>query len=161
MRRMTYGAAQAKYGTRLRVASLGALEQGEGEFRVIHDGTHGVRVNAAIRVRDKEACPSAHDLVAALDYEITQESEGVFTLALDISKAHRRIPVRAADWGLQACSALALGQLPDPQDIVWINTFGTYGLGSASYEWGRLGALLQRIVFYICLLYTSPSPRDS
>ena len=34
-------------------------------------------------------------------------------------------------------------------DIVWVNTVGTYGLGSASYWWGRLGALIQRIVLYI------------
>ena len=69
MFRTTYKAAQDRFGSRLRVASLGAIEQREGEFRIIHDGTHGVFVNAAIRVRDQEACPSAHDLVAALDRE--------------------------------------------------------------------------------------------
>ena len=149
MYRTTYKAAQDRFGSRLRVASLGAIEQREGEFRIIHDGTHGVRVNAAIRVRDQEACPSAHDLVAALDHEFAQEDGGVFMLALDISKAHRRVPVRPADWGLQACSGLPLGQLPGPHAEVWINTVGTYGLGSASYWWGRLGALLQRVVLYI------------
>ena len=77
MVKTTYRAAKSEYGERLRVASLGALEQHKGDFRVIHDGTHGVRVNPAIRVRDKEACPMAHDLVAALDYEICSGTNGL------------------------------------------------------------------------------------
>ena len=108
-----------------------------------------MRVNAAIRVRDQEACPTAHDLVAALDHEICNEGGGVFFLALDVSKAHRRVPVRRSDWGLQACSSLPLGQVPGSEDDVWLNTVGTYGMGSASYWWGRLGALLQRLKMYI------------
>lgn len=160
MVKTTYSEARAEFGGRLRVASLGALEQKAGEFRIVHDGTHGVRVNASIRVRDQEACPTAHDLVSALDHEISRhecvpgDETGrsrcsLFMLALDISKAHRRVPVRRADWGLQACSDLRFGQLPGPGDHVWLNTVGTYGIGCASYWWGRLGALLHRLVLYI------------
>ena len=61
--------AKRIYGNRLRVAALGALEQAPGEFRVIHDGTHGVFVNNFIEVRDQEACPLAGDLFSALDAE--------------------------------------------------------------------------------------------
>ena len=56
------------YGNRLRVAALGALEQAPGEFRVIHDGTHGVSVNNFIKDRDQEACPLARDLLSGLDW---------------------------------------------------------------------------------------------
>ena len=149
MVKTTYRAAKSEYGERLRVASLGALEQHKGDFRVIHDGTHGVRVNPAIRVRDKEACPMAHDLVAALDYEICSGTNGLFVLALDVSKAHRRVPVAAADWGLQACSDLPFGQQPGPEETVWLNTVCTYGIGSSSYWWGRLGALIVRLLHYV------------
>jgi hypothetical protein len=149
MVRTTYQEAKSKFGGRFRVAAMGAIEQGEGEFRIIHDGTNGVQVNSAIRVRDQEACPAAHDLVAALDHEIAQGTGGLFILALDVSKAHRRVPVDPADWGLQACSELPHGQLPGPHETVWLNTVGTYGVGSASYWWGRLGALLVRILHYI------------
>jgi hypothetical protein len=149
MIRMSYEEARARYGARLRVAAMGALEQSNGEFRMIHDGTHGAQVNAAIRVRDQEGCPAAHDLVAALDHEIAQGTPQLFALALDISKAHRRVPVDPRDWGLQACSDLPRRRAPGPQDAVWVNTVGTYGLGSASYWWARVGALLLRITHYV------------
>ena len=73
----------------------------------------------------------------------------LFLLALDVSMAHRRVPAQYSDWGLQACSDLPLGVLPGPKDDVWVNTVGTYGVGSASYWWGRLGALLQRLLLYV------------
>jgi len=149
MIRMSYEEARAKYGERLRVAAMGVLEQSSGEYRMIHDGTHGAQVNAAIRVRDQEGCPAAHDLDAALDHEIAEGTQQLFALALDISKAHRRVPVAPCDWGLQACSDLPRRRAPGPQDAVWVNTVGTYGLGSASYWWARVGALLLRITHYV------------
>lgn len=45
--------AHARFGPRLRVASLGAVPLADGH-KVVHDGTHGVAVNTAIRVRDQE-----------------------------------------------------------------------------------------------------------
>ena len=53
-------------------------------------------------------------------------------LVADVSKAHRRHKHRPRDWGLMAC------QLDDP------DTVGTFGLGCASYWWGRLFAILAR-----------------
>ena len=51
MKSIRYDEAQRLYGDRLRIAALGAIPQGD-THRVIHDGTHGVQVNSAIRVRD-------------------------------------------------------------------------------------------------------------
>ncbi|CAK0901941.1 unnamed protein product, partial [Prorocentrum cordatum] len=155
--RTTYAHAKAEFGGRLRVASLGALEQREGEFQIVNDGARGVRVDAAIRVRDQEACPAARDLVAALDCGIGRQERApggeagrrrcaLFMLVLDISKAHRRVPVRREDWGLQARSNRRLGQFPGPRDPVWLNTAGTCGIGCASYSRRRLGALLHIIL---------------
>ena len=42
--------ALQRFGKKLAVASLGAIEKKDGSYRVVHDGTHGVAVNSAIRV---------------------------------------------------------------------------------------------------------------
>ena len=64
-----------------------------------------------------------------------------FVLLGDVSKAHRRVVVRRADWGLQACR-LSPGS-------VWVNCVGTYGIGSAGYWWSRLASgLLVRLFYY-------------
>ena len=62
MMEVTCEAAIAKYGERLAVASLGAIEKKDGTYRVVHDGTHGVGVNSAIRIRDQVRSPSAGEL---------------------------------------------------------------------------------------------------
>ena len=141
--------AKRIYGNRLRVAALGALEQAPGEFRVIHDGTHGVSVNNFIKVRDQEACPLAGDLLSALDAEFDESDEQLFGLVFDASKAHRRVPVAPADWGLQACSLRPDRSPPGPEDIIWLNTVGTYGVGSAAYWWSRPSSLMLRLMHYV------------
>ena len=60
-------AAIKKYGTRLAIASLAALEKGTDpdgniEVRIIHDGTNGVDVNRYIKVLDGGCCPTAADI---------------------------------------------------------------------------------------------------
>ena len=94
---------------------------------MIHDGTHGVSVNNFIRVRDQEACPLAGDLLSALDAEFDESDEQLFGLVFDASKAHRRVPVAPANWELQACSLRPDRSPPGPEDIIWLNTVGTYG----------------------------------
>ena len=60
--------ARQKYGDSLVVASLGAQvkngakETGELTVRLLFDGTHGVPVNAGIRVRDQNRSPAAPDI---------------------------------------------------------------------------------------------------
>jgi hypothetical protein len=83
--KMTYAEARARFGERLRIASLGAVVQGEDK-RIIHDGTHHVRVNSAIRVRDQDETPLHQDLLAVLDHEAFEGVGQVFGLAFDVSK---------------------------------------------------------------------------
>lgn len=56
----------------------------------------------------------------------------MFGVVGDVSKAHRRIKIRRQDWGFQACRL-------DPGKV-WVNTVGTYGIGSAAYWWARAAA---------------------
>ena len=46
-------------------------------------------------------------------------------------------------WGLQACKT---GVRPDR---IWINTVGTFGIGSAAYHWSRLMSGIGRAAFYM------------
>ncbi len=58
------------------------------------------------------------------------------------SKAHRRIKVRPADWGLQACRLKA--------GSIWVNKVGTYGIASAGYYWSRFAAgAVVRLFYYL------------
>lgn len=83
----------------LVVASLGAIEKKDGSYRVIHDGTHGIKVNSRIRVRDQLRNPTAGDLRTLL-----QVLPGAFfALTGDVKRAHRLVRVAEQDWGLQAC----------------------------------------------------------
>ena len=42
--------AAASYGPKLSVASLGAIEKKDGSYRVVHDGTRSVNINAKIKL---------------------------------------------------------------------------------------------------------------
>jgi len=156
MTRMSYREAKVKYGDRLRIAALGAIAQGppgdgNQDWRIIHDGTHGVMVNTDIRVPDHERPPLAADVITAMDRELEDGIAGdFFSLVFDASKAHRRIPILESDWGLLACQ-LDEHVSPDNEDReLWLNTVGTYGIGSASWWWARLAAFLVRIG--VCVL---------
>ena len=143
---MSEAQARREYGDRLTIASLGALEKGVGsdgvmEIRIIHDGTHKVPVNDKIRVRDGGIFPTAPDLKLALR-EQAATGRPHFGLTADIEEAHRMIAVDPVDWPLQACQARPGGE-------VFLNTCGTYGIASAAYWWGRLGAASLRTLIYI------------
>ena len=120
---------------RLRIAGLGAIEKSDSSFRVLHDGTHGVDVNAGLRPRDRQRMPTAGDLRTSLGH--CSDTPGVhFSLQADLSKAHRRYRHLQSDWGLQACSIR--------KDRVWLNKVGTFGMGTASYWFSRLAAGIAR-----------------
>ena len=57
-------------------------------------------------------------------------------MAFDVQRAHRQIPIQEEDWGYLACR---LDNTPEEDttdlDIVYVNTVGTFGVGSAAY-WG-------------------------
>ena len=70
--------AKARYGQRLTIAALSALEksnspEGVVEVRVLHDGTHGVELNRYIMVRDGGISPMASDMKAALRHQASRK----------------------------------------------------------------------------------------
>ena len=137
---VTTAEARAQFGKQLAVASLGALEKKDGSYRVVHDGTNGITVNSAIRVRDQIRSPGAGELRAAL-----QELPGqCFGLTGDVERAHRLVKIAAADWGLQACKTGVGGS-----DKLWLKLVGTFGISSAAYHWSRLMSGLGRAAFYL------------
>ena len=133
--------ALQRFGKKLAVASLGAIEKKDGSYRVVHDGTHGVAVNSAIRVRDQIRSPGAGELRTLL-----QELQGpCFGLTGDVTRAHRLSKVATQDWGLQACKTGVGGP-----NKLWLNKVGTLGISSAAYHWSRLMSGIGRAAF--CLL---------
>ena len=93
--------ARARYGDRLAIAALGVVEERD-KIRVVHDGSHKVHVNHRIRVKDQVRCPGAGELRTLI---LERVAAGIKSFAIlgDVSKAHRRIKVREADWGFQTC----------------------------------------------------------
>ena len=87
--------ARERFGDRLVLACLGAIEKKDGACRVTHDGTHGVGVNSAIRMRDQVRSPTAGDVRTAM--RVLQRAH--FGLTGDVSRAHRLVKVAAEDWG--------------------------------------------------------------
>lgn len=61
-------------------------------------------------------------------------------LKADVTKAHRRIKVLAKDWRFQVAQI---------QGQWWINKVGTYGMASAQLYWGRMAALLLRLLYWM------------
>ena len=136
MMRLPLAEDRRLYGDRLRIAPTAAIENAVEAVRTLHDGTHGAAVNPNLRVRDQSRCPANSDLKRAI--ALLHETPGQsFILKLDVSKAHRRFLHRKSDWGLLAC------RLADPE-VVWLNKVGTFGLGCASYWWGRLFSIVTR-----------------
>ena len=142
MKEMTDEDAKAEYGNNLHVAALAVVAE-KDKFRVVHDGTHGVKVNPRIRVQDQVKSPSAGELrTLMMERHRSTKGSKQFVLVGDVSKAHRRIKIRRQDWGWQACR-LRKGH-------VWLNCVGTYGIASAGYWWARLSsALLVRLFYYL------------
>ena len=54
--------AVRRYGSKLAVASLGAVPKPDKTVRVVFDATHGQHINDSIRVRDQQAYPTGADL---------------------------------------------------------------------------------------------------
>lgn len=130
--------ARAKFGDRLAVASLGAIEKKNGTIRIIHDGTHGIGVNPSVLMRDQLRTPSAGDVRSAL-----QELPGCFFgLTGDVARAHRLVKVAERDWGLMACKSGVDEQL-------WVNKVGSFGISSAAYHWARLMGGVGRATYYL------------
>ena len=60
-------------------------------------------------------------------------------IVYDISKAHRLVPVREVDWGLQAFQLT--GEQRDEDEVIR-HCCGTFGIASAAYWWARVSAAM-------------------
>jgi len=162
MLRTTYAEASKEYPKdRLRIASLASIEKADSSFRVLFDGTHGVKINNETKIRDQVKMPTAADQRCIMQIS-HRDAPGVhFGLQGDISKAHRRFVHKKSDWGMLGCrtgpkpellegpwSANHLSALKasPPPDFIWLNRVGTFGTGCAGYWWGRFAAGVCRLV---------------
>ena len=136
MLRTTSREAKEIYRDRLRIAALGAVDPKVTRGWSTMQSWH---TTFATKTRRR----STRIWAAILGTEEACTPSGFFALAFDVSKAHRRVPIAVEDWGLQAGEVQEYIKDCDP---VWLNTVGTYGIGSASYHWNRFGALMVRIL---------------
>ena len=141
MERMTLEEAKRRYGERIAISSLSVLvEESHGnKKRIIHDATHGTKINNRIKCRDKQRSPGAREKMYLLAY-YKERGCVIFSLVGDISKAHRRFLHHPSERGLLACRVLTT------DDHVYINKVGTFGVASASYWWGRIAGSGLRLV---------------
>ena len=118
----TLGALKERFGSeRIRIASLGAIGKPDGGARPIHDATHGVQVNNAIRIESQQAVPGPADLSYVVEEPI-RRGEVPFCVSADVTAAHRLSKVREQDWPYLACRA------DDSSPTIWVNTVGTFGV---------------------------------
>ena len=129
---------------------LGAVEELD-KVRTIYDGSVGHQ-NDHIRKHtvERTTSPTVADLTAALHWLHWlhgghKEGQGTFgpdlvLLKADVSKAHRRIKILPSGWRYQV--AVNKGKY-------WVNMVGTYGMASAQLYWGRMAALLLRVLYAI------------
>ena len=131
-----------RFGENTAIAALAVIVEDEekDKKRLIHDATHGVRVNHRIKCRDKLRAPGARKKKQLL-LEAMDRKERPFSIVGDIKKAHRRFKHLAKEQGFLACQLDArdgpVGQLDN--SCVYINK-GTFGVNCASYWWTRIAA---------------------
>ena len=124
--------------------ALGARIEAD-KVRTIHDGSVN-NVNARIKQNsvEKTTAPLPSDAVFVIREHIQQHhqegnQETLLPFKLDVTKAHRRIKVKPKDWRFMTAQT-DLG--------VWVNCVGTYGIASAQLYWGRMAALLLRLLYH-------------
>ena len=141
--------------------SLGAVEESD-KIRTVFDGSI-IFVNQWIQknTTEKTTCPTVQDLLWALSCLRHGDSGPGLTakdgleggagasgpdappsdwtiLKLDVSKAHRRIKVQRSSWKYQVAKL---------NGRYFVNKVGTYGIASAQLYWGRMAALLLRLLY--------------
>ena len=141
MEKLTLEEAKQRFGDRIAISSLAVLvEEAHGnKRRVIHDATHGTKINNRIKCRDKQRSPGAREKRYLLSY-YRSRGDVVFSLVGDISKAHRRFLHDPLEHGLLAC------RVKSSDKHIYINKVGTFGVASASYWWGRIAGAGIRLV---------------
>ena len=135
MERMSMETFRHRYGDNSAIAALAVTVEDEeiGKKRLIHDATHGVRVNHRIRCRDKLRAPGAREKQQLL-LEMMERGEAAFSVVGDISKAHRRFKHCEEEQGFLGC------QIDEATKTVYVNKVGAFGVNCASYWWTRIAA---------------------
>ena len=150
--KMTMGEFLERYGEHTAIAALAVIVEDEelDKKRIIHDATHGVRVNHRIKCRDKLRSPGAREKKQLLR-EHEEEGETAFSVVGDIAKAHRRYKHAAKEHGYLACQVDAKEEVSgDPaSQTVYVNKVGTFGLSCASYWWTRIAACGLRLTYHL------------
>lgn len=118
-----------------------------GKRRVIHDGSHGVRVNHRIRCQDKLRMPGGREKRFLLN-RFRRARDVVFSLIGDFGKAHRRFKYVEEEHGYLAC------KVSEEDPWIYVNRVGTFGVASTPYWWGRLSGALLRLGH--CLVGPAP-----
>jgi hypothetical protein len=129
--------------------ALGAVEEAD-KVRTIYDGTVGGQ-NGRIQhhIKEKTTSPTVQDAMHAIHWcrqnaysrmGAPSPTNRLSILKADVTKAHRRIMILPNEWKFQVAK---IG------DHYWVNKVGTYGMASAQYHWGRLAAILIRILYML------------
>ena len=150
MAKMSLGDFLDHYGIHTAIAALAVIVEDEAKDkkRIIHDATHGVRVNHRIKCRDTLRSPGAREKKHLLR-EHEEAGEVAFSVVGDIAKAHRRFKHAAKEHGYLACQVDAEEETSgDPaSQTVYVNLVGTFGLSCASYWWTRIAACGLRLTY--------------
>ena len=139
--------AERRWPGRLFVGAMAVIEEAPGKWRLLLDATHDVQVNHRIRVRDQLTSPMAEDL-RATQGAMAEDGRSHFAVTADVEGAHRTVVVAEQDWGFQAASPYEDLPPGHPEETLAVNPCGTFGVNSAAYHWGRLGAMLERWLHY-------------
>ena len=148
--RTTVSSLKTMFPEGFAISALSVLEE-KDKLRLLHDGSHVTLVNHRIRSRDKLRCPGPREKAYLLN-GFKQRGQIGLSLLCDVSKAHRRVKIKRRDWGWQACTLEDLTKLEGEaleQAEVWFHKVGTFGMASASYWWGRLGAIIIRLLYIL------------
>ena len=116
MAKMSMGEFLERYGEHTAIAALAVIVEDEelDKKRIIHDATHGVRVNHRVKCRDKLRSPGAREKKHLLR-EHEEEGETAFSVVGDIAKAHRRYKHSSKEHGYLACQVDTKEETPgDP-----------------------------------------------
>ena len=113
----------------------------------VMDCVHGIHwLRAAREVSTSESAPQGQRATAdgvepmskGSVWHWPNKDSTFLLLKADVSKAHRRIKILRSGWKYQVAQI-------DQQ--WWVNKVGTYGVASAQLYWGRMAALLLRILY--------------
>ena len=143
---LSFAEARKRYpGPALRVAAQAVIPKPDQEFRVVHDGTHGVQVNNEIIMNDRLESPGAREVSAIQKLGSVSSEKVLFGLVGDVKKAHRRYLHHPEHWEVLACRSRT------DSPTVWLNRTGTFGIASAAFWFARLIGLVGRLSLRVLL----------